>query len=122
VIKADEGEILSLDTHHPPRSNEYLDLLTTFNKPPNLSPTPPIPKALKQNFCHFISEPFLAARNSELRTFEEMVQSMCEESPSSTIQTSKGKDLKRVSKIKRDLFAWQILFQPELKQEEELLT
>jgi len=33
VIEADEGEILAMDTHHPPRSHEHLNLPTTFYEP-----------------------------------------------------------------------------------------
>ena len=73
VIEADESEILSVDTHHPPRSNEYLDLLATFHEPPALSPTPPTPKALKQNSCQLILEPLLKAPNFQLRAYEELV-------------------------------------------------
>jgi len=74
VIEADESEILSLDTHHPLRTNEYLELLATFHEPPTLSPTPPTPKALKQNFCQLILEPLLKAPNFQLRACEEPVQ------------------------------------------------
>jgi len=111
VIEADESEILSVDTHHPPRSNESLELLSTFHEPPTLSPTP---KALKQNFCQLILEPLLKAPNFQLRAYKELVQSMCEQPPSCTIQISKGRANKNVSKFKRDLFTWMILFQPEL--------
>ena len=100
------------------------------DKPSNPSPTHLIIKTLTQIFCHLIpeerptgcGEPLLQTPNSELRVFEEMVKSKAEESPTSTIQTSKGKDWKRVSKIKRDLFARLIFFQPELDQEEEVIT
>ena len=67
VIEADESEILSLNTHHPPRSNEYLELLATFHEPPTLSPTPPTPKALKQNFYQLILELLLKAPNFQSR-------------------------------------------------------
>jgi len=36
VVEADEEEMLTLDTHHPPRNNEHLDLLITFDELPNL--------------------------------------------------------------------------------------
>jgi len=51
-----------------------------------------------------------------------MVQIKIEESPMSTIQISKGKEKKRVSKFNRDLFAWLILFQLKLKQEKEVIS
>ena len=51
-----------------------------------------------------------------------MVQSTFEESPPCTNHTSKGNARTKVSKIKRDLFAWLILFQPELNQVEEVIT
>jgi len=58
-------------------------------------------------------EPSLNAPNFELRVLEEVVQGKFEGSPPSNIQTSKGNDWGKVSKIKRDLFTWLILFQPE---------
>ena len=63
----------------------------------------------------------LEAPNSELRAFEEVVQSKFEESPTYAIQTSKENKRKRVFKIERGLFAWLISFQPELNQEEEII-
>jgi len=39
-----------------------------------------------------------------------------------TIQINKGNERTRVSKLKRDLFEWLILFQPKLKQEEKVIT
>jgi len=33
VVEADEGEMLTLDTHHPPRSHEHLNLFLTFSEP-----------------------------------------------------------------------------------------
>jgi len=115
VVEADEGEVLSLDTHHPLRSHKHLSLPTTFHEPLTFSPTPPMPKALTQNFCQLHSEPLLKAPNFELRAFEELVRSKYKKSPTSTIQISEGRVKKRVSKFKRDLFSWLILFQPELK-------
>jgi len=50
VVEADEGEMLTLGTDHPPRSHEHQRLFLTF------------------------SEPLLKAPNSELRAFEERVQ------------------------------------------------
>ena len=72
------------------------------DEPSNPSPTHPITETLAQNFCHLIPEerptgcgqPWLQTPNSELRAFEEMVQSKIEESPMSTIQISKGKKRK----------------------------
>ena len=93
-------------------------------------PTHPISQTLIQNFCHLIyveittecEEALLKALNSELRAFEEVVQSKCKESPRNTFRTSKGNERKRVSKIKRDLFVWLILFQPKLNQERKVIT
>ena len=48
VIEADEGEILTVDTHHPPRSHERLSLPTTFYEPQALSPIPPTRKTLNK--------------------------------------------------------------------------
>ena len=79
-------------------------------------PTHPLAQTLTQNFCPFILEPLPKAPNFELRAYEEVVQSMFKEPPLYNTQISKGNARTRVSKIKRDLFAWLILFQPELKQ------
>jgi len=122
-IEAEEGEILPLDTHHPPKDKEDHSLLSiSFGEPLNVSPTHPITKTLKSNFCHPIAEPLLNAPNSELRVLKEVVQSKTKKSPMSNIQISKGKVEERVSKFKRDLFSWLILFQPEMKQEEKFFT
>ena len=48
VVEVDEGDMLTLNIHHPPRSNEHLDLLITFHGPPTLSPNPPYPKHSKK--------------------------------------------------------------------------
>jgi len=97
------------------------------DEPSNPSLTHPITKTLTQNLCHLIpegrpsgcGEALLQTPNSELRAFEEMAQKKIDESPTSTIQISKGKEKKRVSKFKR---AWLILFQLKLKQEKEVIT
>ena len=82
MVEADEGQMPTLDTHHPPKGKEHCSLLfISFGEPPNLSSTPASPKTLKQNFFQFISEPLLKAPNSELRAYEEVVQSMFKESP-----------------------------------------
>ena len=80
----------------------------------------PLAKTLTQNFCQFISEPLLKAPNSKLRAYEEVVQSTFKVSPLYNTQIGKGNARTRVFNIKRDLFAWLILFQPELKQVEEV--
>ena len=49
MVKVDEADMLTLDTHHPLRSNEHLGLLLTFG------------------------ELLLNAPNSELRVVEEVV-------------------------------------------------
>jgi len=90
--------------------------------PSNHSPTPPISQTLKQTLCQSIPEPLREALNSELRAYEEVVRSKSKKSPTYTIQISKGNVRTSVSKIKRDLFAWLILFQPELKQEDKVIT
>jgi len=74
-----------------------------------------IPQTVNQNFSQSISELLLKARNLALGVIEEVVRSMSTQSPLSTIQIRKGRKRQRVSKIKSDLFAWLILFQPELK-------
>ena len=88
MLEDDEGDMLALDAHHPPRSNEHLGLHITFG------------------------EPSLNGPNSELRVLEEVVQGKFEGSPQSNIQISKGNEKKRVSKYKTDLFEWLILFRP----------
>ena len=98
--------------------------------PSNPSPTHSKTKTLTQKFCHLIQgekltgcgEPILETPNYELRAFEEVVQSMFEDSPSCTNQNSKVNARTKVSKIKRDLFAWLILFQAEINQVEEVIT
>jgi len=123
MVEADEGSVLTLDTHHPPKGKENLSIFfITFGEPSTFFPTPPTPKALKQTFCQFTSKPLLTAPNPELRACEKVVPSMFKESPSSTIPISKGKVKKRVSKFKRDLFDWLILFQPNLIQKGEVIT
>jgi len=122
VIEADEGEMLAMDTHHPPRRHEHLSLPTTYHEPPTFSPTPPTPKTLNPNFCPSILEPILEAPNSELRAYEEMVLNMFKKSPMCNFQINKGNEHKRVPKFKGDLFSWLILFQPEMKKEEEFFT
>ena len=100
------------------------------DKPASPLSTHPAAQTLIQNFCHLIyeeittecEEPFLKALNSELRAFEEVVQSKCKESRTNTLRTSKGNERKRVSKIKRDLFAWLIFFQPKLNQEWKVIS
>jgi len=73
-IETEEGEMLTLDTHHPPKDKEHRTLLfISFGEPPILSPTSPPPKTLKPNFYQSISKPFLKAPNSTLRAYEEMV-------------------------------------------------
>ena len=73
-------------------------------------PTHPLAQTLKANLCQLILEQLLEAPNSELRAFKEVVQTKSKESPTNILQTCKGKEKKRVSKIKRDLFAWLVLF------------
>jgi len=53
-VEADEGEMLTLGTDHPPRRHEHLSLFLTF------------------------SEPLLKAPNSKLRALEERVQGKSE--------------------------------------------
>ena len=89
LVEAEKGEILTLTTHPPPKDKEDHSLLfISFGEPPILSPTRSPPQTLKHKFC---------------------------QTPTCLIQTSKGKGKKRVSKVKRDLFDWLILFQPELE-------
>jgi len=98
IVEVDEGDMLTLGTSHPPRSHEHLSLFLNF------------------------SEPLLEAPNSELRAFEEVVQSKSKDSPLISIEISKGNDWKKVYKIKRDLFVWMILFQPKLSQVWKVIT
>ena len=92
------------------------------DEPPNLSPTPLTSKTLKPTFCHEHSNSLLTTPNLELRVSKEVVHDMFKESPISNILIRKGRTKKRVSKFKRDLFSWLILFQPELKKGEEVIT
>ena len=115
LVEANKGDMLTLNTHHPPRSHEHLSLPTTFYESQAHSSIPPTPKALTQNFCQKHSKPLLTTPNFELRVSEEVVRDTFHESPMPTIPINKGKVRKRVSKFKRDLFDWLILFQPELE-------
>ena len=113
VIEADEGDMLTLDTHHPPKDMENRSILfLSHSEPSTFFPTPPTPKALKQNLCEVTSKPLLTTRNLELRVSEEVVHDIFKESHKSNIQISKGQEQKRASKIKGKLFAWLNLFQP----------
>ena len=113
VVEADEGSMLTLDTYHPPKGKKNPSIpFISLGEPSTFFPTPPPPKALKQTFCQFTSKPLLTAPNLELRVSEQVVQDMFKESPKSNIQISKGQEEKRASKIKGELFAWLILFQP----------
>ena len=131
----DEGQEVDFDL--PPKFDEYepdkgevLVITSTWNElqkevveaDEGEELTFAIPKTLNPNFCQSISEPLLKAPNLALRVFEEVVRSISTQSPLSTIRISKGIEKKRVSRIKRDLFAWLLLFQPDLKQEEEFFT
>jgi len=49
VVEADEGDMLTLDAHHPPKGKEHHNLIFfSFGEPPKLSPTPPTPKTLNK--------------------------------------------------------------------------
>ena len=75
-IEAEEGEILTSDTHRPPKDKaDHSLLFISFDEPSIFFPTPPTPKTLNPNFCQSISEPLLKAPNFELRAFEELVRS-----------------------------------------------
>jgi len=91
-VAVDEGEMLTLDTNHPPRNHEYLSPFLTS------------------------SEPLLKAPGSESRAFKERVQGKYEGFPPNHIQISKGNEWKRVSQIKIDLLEWMILSQPALSK------
>ena len=98
AVEVDEDDMLTLGTNHPPRIHEHLNLFLSFG------------------------ELTLEAPNSELRAFEEVVQSKSKDSPLISIEISKGNDWKKVYKIKRDLFVWMILFQPKLSQVWKVIT
>jgi len=36
LVEANKGDMLTLNTHHPPRNHEHLSLPTTFHEPPSL--------------------------------------------------------------------------------------
>ena len=68
-----------------------------------------------QKFYQTISEPSPKAPNLVLNDLADLVRSMFTTPPSCIIQIHKEKKKKKeVSGTKRDLFSWQILFQPEL--------
>ena len=108
-IEADKGEMLTLDTYHPPKGKENLSILfVTIGEPSTFFPTPPTPKALNTNFCQVKLEPSLPTPNQQ----GNVVHDVFNEFLRFNIQISKWHDEKRASKIKRKLFEWLILFQP----------
>ena len=76
--------------------------------------TPTHKNTLPTKFCQSIPEPSQKAPNHVLSDFEEEVRSMFPHSPLFIIHIIKEKKKKEVSRTKRDLFSWLILFQPEL--------
>ena len=113
MVEAIEGDMLTIDTHHPPKGKENRSILfLSLGEPSTNFPTPPTPKALKTNFCHKNLEPSLTPLNHALRVSEKVVHGMFKESLTSSTQVSKGHEEKRASKFKEELFAWLILFQP----------
>ena len=112
MVDADEGDMLSIPTHHPPKDKGNRSvLLLSLGEPPTNSPTPPTPKALTTNFYQERLEPSLTTLNHALRVSKNVVLHMFKESLASHTQFSKGHDKKRASKFKEELFAWLILFQ-----------
>ena len=98
-LKANEREKLTFATPQPPRDKEgHNPLSISFGEPSNHPSDPPTLKSLNLKLCQF------------------------KEPPACPIPNSKGKVKKRVCKTKRDLFSWMILFQPEMKKEEEFFT
>ena len=81
--EATEGELLVLRRVPSQRKG-------VKDEPSNPSPTHPITKTLKQNFCQSILEPLLQTPNSKLRAFGEMVQSTFEESPRTPFKSARG--------------------------------
>ena len=87
-------------------------LFTTFGEPSIDFPAPPTPKALNTNFYQIKLEPSLPTPNHALRVRRNVVLDIFKESLTSHTQISKGYEEKRASKVKKDLVAWLILFQP----------
>ena len=113
MVEADEGDMLTIDTHQPPKGKESRSILyLSLGEQSTNFPTPPTARALKTNFCQMKLKPSLTIPNLELRVSNEVVPSMFKESLTSHVQVSKGHEEKRASKFKEELFAWLILFQP----------
>ena len=116
MVEADEGDMLTIDTHHPPKGKENRSILfLSLGEPSTFFPTPPTPKALKQTFCQLNSKPLLTTPSPKSRASEEVVRTMFKGSPKYNIQISKGHKENRASNIKGKLFEWLIPFQPSNK-------
>jgi len=89
-VRTDVGEMLTLSSNHQQKSHEHLSLFLTFPKQ-----LPKVP-------------------SSEIRTFKGRNLDASKGIPPNQIQINMGNEWKRVSKVKRDLFKWLILFQPEM--------
>lgn len=127
IIKeeASEEELLALNEVLSQVQDEpcFPPLEQPFNKGSSSSPPPPhhlthatptqTPNT-PQQFCQSIPEPSQKDPNHVLSAFEEDVRSLFPHSPLFIIHIIKEKKKKEVSRTKRDLFSWLILFQPEL--------
>ena len=127
IIKeeASEEELLALNEVLSQVQDEpcFPPLEQPFNKGSSSSPPPPhhlthatptqSPNTL-QKFFQTISEPSPKAPNLVLSDFADLVRSMFTTPPSCILQIPKEQNKKEVSRTKRDLFSWLILFQPEL--------
>ena len=91
VVKANEGELLTLGTNHPPKSHKHVILFLTT------------------------SEPLPKVSNPRIRTFKEWNLDTFEGFSQNLIQTSINFKWRGAFKTKRDSFKWLVLFQPKLK-------
>ena len=106
------GTLFPWHLHHKESRNV---LFLSFGEPSTDFPTPPTPEALTINFCQVFFEPSFTPPNHAFQVCKKVVPSMFKKSLTLHIQISKGQE-GRTSKFKEDLFAWLILFQPDLKR------
>ena len=117
MVEADEGDMISTPTYHPPKAKEIRNVIfLSFGEPSTNFPTPPTPEALTINFCQVFFEPSFTPPNHAFQVCKKVVPCMFKKSFTLPIQISKGQEEERAFKFKEDLFAWLILFQPDLKR------
>ena len=116
MVDADEGEELPIP-HHPPKGKESRNVLfLSFGEPSTNLPPPSTPETLAINFCQIFFEPSFTPPNHTFKVCKKVVPGMFMKSPTQQLQISMGQEEERASKFMKELFAWLILFQPDLKR------